>query len=78
MNIVPFGNKTAVALAFLATVTAASAQGAIADAPDKTRGATKVPATGATIAGPSTTTIAPKKTHKAIAKAQAASAAASN
>lgn len=73
-------NQTAIALAFLAATTFASAQGAISEAPDKTRGATKVPASGVTLAGPSTSTIAPKKTHKAIArdKARAASAAASN
>lgn len=74
---VPCLNKTAVALAFLATATVASAQGGITEAPDKARGATKVPASGVTLAGPSTTSIAPKKTHKALAKAKAASAAAS-
>jgi hypothetical protein len=71
-------NKTALAFAFLTAVTAASAQGGITEAPDKTRGLTKEPASGAVVGGPSTTTIAPKKTHKAIAKAKAASAAASH
>jgi len=76
---VPCLNKTAVALAFLAAASVASAQGGITEARDKTRGATKVPASGVTLGGPSTSTIAPKKTHKAIAKdkANAASAAAS-
>ena len=78
MNIVPSWNKTALALAVLAAATVASAQSGIADAPDKNRGATKVPASGVTLGGPSTTTIAPKKTHKALAKAKAASTAASN
>jgi hypothetical protein len=78
MNSVPSWNKTALALAFVAVATVASAQGGISEAPDKNRGATKVPASGVTLGGPSTTTIAPKKTHKALAKAKAASAAASN
>ena len=80
MRIVPFWNKSALALAFLTAATVASAQGGITEAPDKNRGATKEPASGVvpTVAGPSTITVAPKKTHKAIAKAKAASAAASN
>ena len=78
MHSVPFWNKTALALAFLFAAAAASAQGAITEAPDKTRGATREPASGAMVAGPSTTTIVPKKTHKAVAKAKAASAAASH
>jgi hypothetical protein len=78
MHSVPFWNKTALALALLSAVTVASAQGVVTEAPDKTRGATKEPASGAMMAGPSTTTIAPKKTHKAVAKAKAASAAASH
>lgn len=78
MTNVPFWNKTALALAFLTAVAAASAQGVVTQAPDKTRGATREPASGALLAGPSTTSIAPKKTHKAIAKAKAASAPASH
>jgi hypothetical protein len=78
MHSVPFWNKTALALALLSAVTVASAQGGITEAPDKARGATKEPASGAVLGGPSTTTIAPKKTHKAIAKARAASAPASH
>ena len=47
--------------------------------PNKDSGATSQPATGTTptVTGPSTISVAPKKTHKAIAKAKAASAAAS-
>ncbi len=78
MRIVPFWNKAAVTLAFLSVVTLACAQGGITEAPDKTRGASKEPASGATLGGPSTASIAPRKPHKAKTKAKAASAAASN
>ncbi len=78
MHNVPFWNKTALALAFLSAVTVASAQGGITEAPDKTRGASKEPASGATLGGPSTASIAPRRPHKAKAKAKAASAAASH
>ncbi len=80
MSIAPLARQTGVALFLLAGVAAACAQGGITEAPDKTKGATRQPDTGEvhSVTGPSTTSLAPKKTHKAIAKAKAASAAASN
>ena len=70
----------ALVLSFVAAV--ASAQSGIASPPDKTRGATATPASGVTptVSGPSTISVAPKKSNKApkpMKKAKAASAAAS-
>jgi hypothetical protein len=75
-----FPRKTSIALLLAANLGAAHAQGGIAEAPNKNAGATREPASGVvpTVAGPSTISVAPKKTHKAIAKARAASAAASS
>jgi hypothetical protein len=72
--------QIATALLLAAALSPALAQGGIAAPPNKQAGATSQPATGAvpTVAGPSTISVAPKKTHKAIAKAKAASAAASH
>jgi hypothetical protein len=74
-----FSPTTSIALLLAASVAAVHAQGGIAEAPNKNAGATREPASGVvpTVAGPSTISVAPKKTHKAIAKAKAASAAAS-
>ena len=74
-----FARRTGVVLVLLAGIAAASAQGGITEAPDKTKGATKQPDTGEvhSVTGPSTTSLSPKRTHRAKAKAKAASAAAS-
>ena len=79
MHTATFARQAGVALIFLAGMAAASAQGGITEAPDKTKGATKQPDTGEvhSVTGPSTTSLSPKKTHKAAPKAKAASAAAS-
>ena len=71
--------QAGLALALAAGTLAAQAQGGIAPPPNKNSGATSQPATGTTptVTGPSTISVAPKKTHKAVAKAKAASAAAS-
>ena len=71
--------NTGVAFLLSAGLAAANAQSGIASPPTKTSGASSQPATGTvpTVAGPSTISVAPKKTNKAIAKAKAASAAAS-
>jgi len=70
--------KTGVALALLAGIAAASAQGGIASPPDKTSGTSGMAAADKpTVAGPSTISVAPKKTNKAVRRAKAASAAAS-
>ena len=71
--------KAALALVLAAGALAVRAQGGITPPPNKDSGATSQPATGTTptVTGPSTISVAPKKTHKAIAKAKAASAAAS-
>ena len=73
------GHRSAFALLLALAAAAASAQGGIAAAPDTTRGATKQPDTGEvhSVTGPSTTSLSPRKTHKAIAKVKTASAAAS-
>jgi len=80
MNNVNFLNKAGALLGLVVIAASAAAQGGIASPPDKTRGATREPASGVTtgVVGPSTIAFAPKKTHKAVAKAKAASAAASN
>ena len=79
MHTATFARQAGVALVLLAGMAAASAQGGITEAPDKTKGATKQPDTGEvhSVTGPSTTSLSPKKTHKAAPKAKAASAAAS-
>jgi len=74
--------KAAIALALSTAAVAAVAQSGIASPPDKTRGATSQPASGTvpTVSGPSTISVAPKKSNKApkpVRKAKAASAAAS-
>ena len=71
--------RAGLALVLALAAAAASAQGGITEAPDKTKGATKQPDTGEvhSVTGPSTTSLSPRKTHKATAKAKAASAAAS-
>jgi hypothetical protein len=78
-----FRLEAALALVLSTAVAAASAQGGIASPPDKTRGATSQPASGVTptVSGPSTISVAPKKSNKApkpARKAKAASAAASS
>jgi hypothetical protein len=72
------------ALVLTFAAVAASAQSGIGSAPDKTRGATPTPDLGvATVSGPSTISVSPKKSNKAAKpvkkakKARAASAAAS-
>lgn len=79
MNTAPLWQKTAVALFLQAGIAGAQAQGGIAQPPNKNSGVSNQPADGTvpTVSGPSTISVAPKKTHKAIAKAKAASAAAS-
>jgi hypothetical protein len=79
MNTASLWRKPALALVLAAGALAAHAQGGITPPPNKDGGATSQPATGTTptVTGPSTISVAPKKTHKAIAKAKAASAAAS-
>ena len=79
MNNAFLWHKAALALVLAAGALAAHAQGGITPPPNKNGGATSQPATGTTptVTGPSTISVAPKKTHKAIAKAKAASAAAS-
>jgi hypothetical protein len=79
MNTASLWRKPALALVLAAGALAAHAQGGITPPPNKDGGATSQPATGTTptVTGPSTISVAPKKTHKAIAKANAASAAAS-
>lgn len=79
MNTASLWRKPAPALVLAAGALAAHAQGGITPPPNKDGGATSQPATGTTptVTGPSTISVAPKKTHKAIAKAKAASAAAS-
>jgi hypothetical protein len=71
--------QASTALLLASGLAGAHAQGGIAAAPNKDAGATREPASGVlpTVAGPSTISVAPKKTHKAVAKAKAASAAAS-
>ena len=71
--------QTTTALFLTASLASAHAQGGIAAVPNKNAGATREPASGVvpSVAGPSTISVAPKKTHKAIAKAKAASAPAS-
>lgn len=71
--------RPALALVLALGAAAAHAQGGIAQAPNKDAGATREPASGVvpTVAGPSTISVAPKKTHQAADKAGAASAAAS-
>jgi hypothetical protein len=72
-------HKTSIALLLAAGLAVAHAQGGIAAVPNKNAGATREPASGVvpSVAGPSTISVAPKKTHKASAKAKAASAPAS-
>jgi hypothetical protein len=79
MNTASLWRKATLALVLAAGTLAAHAQGGITPPPNKDGGATSQPATGTTptVTGPSTISVAPKKTHKAIAKAKAASAAAS-
>ena len=79
MDTASLWHKAAFALVLAAGALAVRAQGGIAPPPNKNSGATSQPATGTTptVTGPSTISVAPKKTHKAIAKAKAASAAAS-
>lgn len=79
MNTASLWRKPALAVVLAAGALAAHAQGGITPPPNKDGGATSQPATGTTptVTGPSTISVAPKKTHKAIAKAKAASAAAS-
>ena len=79
MNAASLRHKAALALVLAAGALAAHAQGGITPRPNKDAGATSQPATGTTptVTGPSTISVAPRKTHKAIAKAKAASAAAS-
>jgi len=79
MDTASLWHKAAFALVLGAGTLAAHAQGGITPPPNKNSGATSQPATGTvpTVTGPSTISVAPKKTHKAIAKAKAASAAAS-
>ena len=79
MNTASLWHKAALALVLAAGALAARAQGGITPPPNKNGGATSQPATGTTptVTGPSTISVAPKKTHKAIAKAKAVSAAAS-
>ncbi len=79
MNTASLWHKATLALVLAAGALAAHAQGGITPPPNKNGGATSQPATGITptVTGPSTISVAPKKTHKAIAKAKAASAAAS-
>jgi len=85
MTITNSWHRIGVALALSAGVAAVSAQSGIASPPDKTRGATSEPASGVTptVSGPSTISVAPKKSNKAAKpvkkakKAKAASAAAS-
>ena len=71
--------RAGLALVLSLAAATASAQGGITEAPDKTKGATKQPDTGEvhSVTGPSTTSLSPRKTRKATAKAKAASAAAS-
>jgi hypothetical protein len=73
------GHRATLALVLSLAAAAAGAQGGIAAAPDKAKGATKQPDTGEvhSVTGPSTTSLSPKRTHKAKAKAKTASAAAS-
>ena len=75
---IPF-TQASTALLLAAGLATAHAQGAIAAAPNKQAGATREPASGVlpSVAGPSTISVAPRKTHKAAPKAKAASAAAS-
>ena len=79
MDTASLWHKAAFALVLGAGTLAAHAQGGITPPPNKNSGATSQPATGTTptVTGPSTISVAPKKTHKAVAKAKAASAAAS-
>ena len=79
MNPGSIRRQVGLALVLMLVATVASAQGGIASPPDKTRGATSAPATGTTptVSGPSTISVAPKKSNKAVKKAKAASAAAS-
>lgn len=82
MTIGSFGRQACTALFLLAGFAAAGAQSGIASPPDKTRGATSAPDAGTTptVSGPSTISVAPKKSNKApkaTKKAKAASAAAS-
>jgi hypothetical protein len=70
--------KASIALALSVGVGTASAQSGIASPPDKTSGTSGVAAADKpTVAGPSTISVAPKKTQKALRRAKAASAAAS-
>ena len=79
MHTTSLWHKAGLALVLAAGALAARAQGGITPPPNKNSGATSQPATGTTptVTGPSTISVAPKKTHKAVAKAKAASAAAS-
>jgi hypothetical protein len=81
MDTASLWHKAGLALILGAGTLAAQAQGGITSPPNKNSGATSQPATGTTptvtVTGPSTISVAPKKTHKALAKAKAASAAAS-
>ena len=79
MRTAPPWRQAGLALVLAAGALVAQAQGGITPPPNKNSGATSQPATGTTptVTGPSTISVAPKKTHKAIAKAKAASAAAS-
>ena len=76
MNTASLWHKAALALVLAAGALAARAQGGITPPPNKNSGATSQPATGTvpTVAGPSTISVAPKKTHKAVAKAASATA----
>lgn len=75
MNTASLWRKPALAVVLAAGALAAHAQGGITPPPNKDGGATSQPATGTTptVTGPSTISVAPKKTHKAKAASAAAS-----
>ena len=63
MHTAPFAARPASPSSSWPATAAASAQGGITEAPDKTRGATKQPDTGEvhSVTGPSTTSVAPEE-----------------